>query len=90
MHLCLARLCGLVRVSSTLTATIEIVSERKIKRAASKQSGDLAYCDGKALRLKQGGVFYSPSLLACVAICWPKLAVGAQSGELYLLQVEGS
>ena len=44
--------------------------------------------DGATLRLKQGGAFYAPSPLQSVAVHWPKLVAGAQSGELYHLEVE--
>ena len=44
--------------------------------------------DGATLRLKEGAAFYAPSPLQCIAIHWPKLVAGAQSGELYCLEVQ--
>ena len=51
-------------------------------------AGEVAECDGSTLRLKEGGAFYAPSPLVCVAVHWPKLVAGAQSGELYDLEVQ--
>ena len=47
------------------------------------KSGEVAERDGATLRLKEGGAFYAPSPLLCIAVHWPKLVAGAQSGELY-------
>ena len=52
-------------------------------------SGEVAECDGATLRLKEGGAFYAPSPLQCLAVHWPRIVAGAQSGELYHLEVEG-
>lgn len=38
--------------------------------------------------IKEGGAFYAPGPLQCVAVHWPKLVAGAQSGELYHLEVQ--
>ena len=38
--------------------------------------------------LSPGGAFYATSKLVCVAVSWPRLVAGAQSGELYHLEVE--
>ena len=54
-------------------------------------SGAVAERDGATLRLKEGGgAFYAASPLQCVAVHWPRLVAGAQSGELYHLEVEGA
>ena len=46
--------------------------------------------DGATLRLKEGGgVFYAPGPLQSVAVHWPRLVAGAQSGALYHLEVQG-
>ena len=46
--------------------------------------------DGATLRLKEGGgVFYAPGPLESVAVHWPRLVAGAQSGALYHLEVQG-
>ena len=45
--------------------------------------------DGATLRLKEGGgVFYAPGPLHSVAAHWPRLVAGAESGELYDLEVQ--
>ena len=55
----------------------------------SPSGGAVAECDGATLRLREGGgAFYAPSPLQCVAVSWPRLVAGAQSGELYHLEVE--
>jgi WD40 repeat protein len=44
--------------------------------------------DGSTIRMQDGGgAFYAPSLILCVAVSWPRIAAGAQSGELYHLEV---
>ena len=54
------------------------------------KSGEVAERDGArvVLRQKEGGTFYAPSPLQCIAVHWPKLVAGAQSGELYNLEVQ--
>ena len=37
--------------------------------------------------LRGVGAFYAPSPILCVAVSWPRIAAGAQSGELYHLEV---
>ena len=56
---------------------------------AAPSGGAVAERDGATLRLREGGgAFYAPSPLVCVAVSWPRLVAGAQSGELYHLEVE--
>ena len=44
--------------------------------------------DGSTIRMEDGGgAFYAPSPITCVAVSWPRIAAGAQSGELYHLEV---
>ena len=44
--------------------------------------------DGATIRMKDGGgAFYATSPILCVAVRWPRIAAGAQSGELYHLEV---
>ena len=44
--------------------------------------------DGSTIRMKDGGgAFYAPSPILCVAVSWPRIAAGAQSVELYHLEV---
>ena len=50
-------------------------------------SSEVAERDGATLRLKEGGTFYAPNPLQCVAVHWPRLVAGAESGELYHLEV---
>ena len=64
------------------------MEERKGDGAEFDQSGEVAECLGTTLRLKSGGAFYAPSPLQCIAVHWPKLVAGAQSGELYYLEVQ--
>ena len=52
------------------------------------KSGEVAERDGATLRLKEGGAFYAPSPLLCIAVHWPKLVAGAESYELYHLEVQ--
>ena len=70
-----------------LTDTLQLVEERKGDGAALDKSGEVAERHGATLRLKEGGAFYAPSPLMCIAVHWPKLVAGAQSGELYHLEV---
>ena len=72
--------------------TLQLVEERKGDGSALDASGleAVAERDGVTLRLKEGsGVFYAPSPLQSVAVHWPRLVAGAQSGELYHLEVQG-
>jgi WD40 repeat protein len=44
--------------------------------------------DGATICMKDGGgAFYAQSPISCVAVSWPRIAAGAQSGELYHLEV---
>ena len=64
------------------------MEERKGDGAALDKSGEVAERDGATLRLKEGGAFYAPSPLKCIAVHWPMLVAGAESGELYYLEVQ--
>ena len=66
-----------------------ILEEREGDAATLDKSGEVADRDGATLRLKEGGAFYAPNPLHCVALHWPRLVAGAQSGELYHLEVDG-
>ena len=90
---------GLVRVpgkkrtcpsSSPHPDTLQLVEERKGDGSAFDNSGssEVAERDGETLRLKEGGTFYAPSPLDCIAVHWPQLVAGAESGELYHLKVQ--
>ena len=69
-------------------ATFALLEERKGDGAALDKAGEVAKRDCATLRLKEGGAFYAPSPPTCVAVHWPKLVAGAESGELYHLEVE--
>jgi WD40 repeat protein len=44
--------------------------------------------DGATVRMKDGGgAIYAPSPISCLAVSWPRIAAGAESGELYHLEV---
>ena len=67
-----------------------LVEERRGDAATiDPRSGEVAERDGATLRLKEGGAFYAPSPLQCLVVHWPRIVAGAQSGELYHLEVEG-
>ena len=77
--------------SGSHTDTLQLVEERKGEGSTydASGSGAVAERDGATLRLKEGGgVFYAPSSLHSVAMHWPRLIAGSQSGELYHLEVE--
>ena len=65
-----------------------MIEERRGDAATIDKSGEVAERDGATLRLKEGGAFYAPSPLLSVAVHWPRLVAGAQSGELYHLEVQ--
>ena len=75
---------------SRLTDSFELVEERKGDGSAFDNSGssEVAERDGAMLRLKEGGTFYAPSPLECIAVHWPRLVASAESGELYHLKVQ--
>ena len=82
--------------SGSHTDTLQLVEERKGEGSTYDASGsgavaELCWADtGATLRLKKGGgVFYAPDSLWSVAVHWPRLVAGAQSGELYHLEVQG-
>ena len=80
------------RSSVSHTDTLQPVKERKGDGSAldASGSGAVAERDGATLRLKEGGgVFYAPSSLHSVAMHWPRLIAGSQSGELYQLEGQG-
>jgi hypothetical protein len=74
--------------SNSVAGTLALVEERTGDAATLDKASEVAERDGMTLRLKEGGAFYAPSPLRCVAVHWPRLVAGAQSGELYHLEVE--
>ena len=74
---------------SFTAGTLQLVEERKGDGVAVDRGGNVAERDGSTVRIKEGGgAFYGPSPLLCVASHWPKLVAGAQSGELFHLEVD--
>ena len=71
-----------------LAGTLDLIEERHGVGAIIDASGKVVESDGSTLRIKEGGAFYAPSTLQCVAVHWPKLVAGTQSGELYHLEVQ--
>ena len=73
------------------TDSLQLLEEREGDGSAldASGSGAVAERNGATLHLKEGGgAFYAPSPLQCVAVHWPRLVAGAQSGELYHLVVQ--
>ena len=86
---CVAR--AKARAPFPLTGSLQLFEERNGDGSAldASGSGAVAERDGATLRLKEGGgAFYAPSPLLCVAVHWPRLVAGAESGELYHLDVQ--
>ena len=82
--------CGAEAVKVWDVETLAEIDERRDDVAKIDKSGEVAERDSATLRLKEGGgAFYASSPLQCVAVHWPKLVAGAESGELYHLEVEG-
>ena len=73
-----------------LADSFQLVEERQGDGSSfdNSASSEVAERDGATLRLKEGGTFYAPSPLECMAVHWPRLVAGAQSGELYHLEVQ--
>ena len=66
--------------------TLKELESRPGNASTIGKQGEEADVDGSALRLKEGGAFYAPAPLQCVAVHWPRLVAGSQSGELYHLE----
>ena len=64
-----------------------MLEERKGDAATIGKDGEEATRDGNTLRLKEGGAFYAPSPMLSVALHGSKIVAGAQSGELYHLEM---
>ena len=75
---------------SRLADSFQLVEEREGNGSAFDNSGssEVAERDGAMLRLKEGGTFYAPNPLQCIAMHWPRLVAGARAGELYHLKVQ--
>lgn len=67
--------------------SLQLMDERAGSMAILDMSGQAADVLGSSLHLHDGRRFYSPSPIQTVAMHLPLLVAGAQSGELYLLEV---
>ena len=83
-------------VSGSDDKTIKVWDADSFKLIESQPGGGIVFGrdgegvehDGATVRMKEGGgVFYAPSRVQCVAIHGSKIAAGAQSGDLYHLEV---
>ena len=83
-------------VSGSEDKTIKVWDADSFNLLDSRPGEDMAFSieaegvvhDGLTIRMKdRGGAFYAPSPILCVAVSWPRIAAGAQSGELYHLEV---
>ena len=69
------------------TGTLELVDQRWGEGFSVDENGEVAERDGSVVRLKQGGAFYAPQQVVCLAVQYPKIVAGSLSGELYHLEV---
>ena len=68
--------------------SFELIESRPGDGTVFGRDGEGVERDGATVRMKEGGgAFYAPSPVQCVAIHGSKIAAGAQSGELYHLEV---
>ena len=68
--------------------SFDLIESRPGNGTAFGREGEGVERDGATVRMKEGGgAFYAPSPVLCVAIHGSRIAAGAQSGELYHLEV---
>ena len=68
--------------------SFNLLETRQGEAMAFSKEAEGVVRDGATIRMKDGGgAFYAPSPIQCVAVSWPRIAAGAQSGELYHLEV---
>ena len=68
--------------------SFNLLDSRPGKAMAFSKEAEGVVRDGATIRMKDGGgAFYAPSPILCVAVSWPRIAAGAQSGELNHLEV---
>ena len=68
--------------------SFDLIESRPGSGMAFGRDGEGVERDGVTVRMKKGGgAFYAPSPVQCVAIHGSRIAAGAQSGELYHLEV---
>ena len=69
-------------------ASFDLIESRPGDGMNFGRDGEGVERDGATVRMKEGGgAFYAPSPVQCVAIHGSKIAAGAQSGDLYHLEV---
>jgi hypothetical protein len=72
------------------TDSFNLLKTRPGEAMAFSEEADGVVRNGATIRVKDGGgAFYAPSPILCVAVSWPRIAAGAQSGELNHLEVMG-
>ena len=83
-------------VSGSRDETIKVWDSDSFNLLETRQGEAMAFSkeaegvvrDGATICMKDGGgAFYAQSPISCVAVSWPRIAAGAQSGELYHLEV---
>ena len=68
--------------------SFDLIESRPGNGTAFGRDGEGVERDGATVRMKEGGgAFYAPSPVVCVAIHGSRIAAGAQSGELYHLEL---
>ena len=68
--------------------SFNLIETRPGEAMAFSKEAEGVVRDGATIRMKDwGGAFYAPSLIDFVAVSWPRIAAGAESGELYHLEV---
>ena len=69
-------------------ASFDLIESRPGDGMNFGRDGEGGERDGATVRMKEGGgACYAPSSVVCVAIHGSRIAAGAQSGELYHLEV---
>ena len=69
-------------------ASFDLIESRPGDGMNFGRDGEGVERDGATVRMKEGGgAFYAPSPVVCVAIHGSRIMAGAQSGELYHLEV---
>ena len=67
---------------------LQLMDEREGTMTTFDTMGHAAHVNGDVLHLMDGSRLDAPSLILTVAVHLPFLVAGAQSGELYFLEVE--
>jgi WD40 repeat protein len=68
--------------------SLNLLETRPGEAMAFSKEAEGVVRDGATICMEdRGGAFYAPSRILCVAVSWPRIAAGAESGELYHLEV---